>query len=87
MLLLALFLLVQNLYILGKKRWKKNKILPILQQESAGPFATTAMGPGGFVIPKVPNWVFTRLDIIGQTGLQSTKLDGVGPVDNIPSTD
>ena len=64
-LLLALFLLVQNFYILGKKRWKKNKILPILQQESAGPFATTAMGPGGFVIPKVPNWLFIRLDIKG----------------------
>jgi len=52
-LLLAVFLIVQNIAILLKKRWRKNRILPLLEQESSGPFATTVIGEQGFVIPKV----------------------------------
>jgi len=52
-LFLALVLFIQNIVIIIKKRWKKNKILPLLQQQSSGPYSTTAVGPRGFVIPKV----------------------------------
>ena len=53
MLLLALIMILQNVLILARKRWRKSKILPLLEQESSGPFATTAVGERGFVVPKV----------------------------------
>ena len=53
MLLLALIMILQNVLILAKKKWRKSKILPLLEQESSGPFATTQVGERGFVVPKV----------------------------------